>query len=111
MDGQYLRMQLQALFSPASAALGRLLRIHAVDTLSVERAQRLREQQRRVAPRQAAQRVTVPEPSPDAFHALYEQGWRWYALGDADYPPLLASIDDAPGVIAVLGDVSALHAP
>ncbi|MCK5885994.1 MAG: DNA-processing protein DprA, partial [Alcanivorax sp.] len=40
-----------------------------------------------------------------------EQGWRWLALGDADYPSLLARIADPPGVLAVRGCVEALNAP
>jgi DNA processing protein len=35
---------------------------------------------------------------------------RMLFLGGADYPPLLALLDDAPPVLAVLGEVGALHA-
>ena len=38
-------------------------------------------------------------------------GARLLFLGDADYPPLLAEIDAAPPVLAVLGDVAALAGP
>ena len=35
-------------------------------------------------------------------------GARWLMLGDAAYPPLLALLDDAPPVLAVLGDITCL---
>lgn len=38
-------------------------------------------------------------------------GARLIFLGDADYPPLLALLPDAPPVIAVLGDPALLHKP
>ncbi len=49
----------------------------------------------------------------EAVHELEyieKLGARLLLLGDAAYPPLLARLDDAPPVIAVLGDVSLLAA-
>jgi DNA processing protein len=48
-------------------------------------------------------------------HREFEQteklGGRLIFIGDPDYPPLLAQLDDAPPVIAVLGDAALLAAP
>jgi DNA processing protein len=41
---------------------------------------------------------------------LDDIGARLLFLGEADYPPLLAMLDDAPPVLAVVGDVACLHA-
>ncbi len=54
----------------------------------------------------------VPEPAAirrelDQLHRL---GARLLLLGEADYPALLATLDDAPAALAVLGDVAALAA-
>jgi DNA processing protein len=49
----------------------------------------------------------------DAMHELERTaalGARLLLLGDPAYPPLLAGLDDAPPVLAVLGDVSLLAA-
>jgi DNA processing protein len=61
----------------------------------------------------AGGRATVPViPSADEIgrelHALERLGARVLFHGDADYPPLLALLDDAPPAIIVLGDPAAL---
>jgi len=57
--------------------------------------------------------LRIPPPAEirrelDRHEAL---GARLIFLGDADYPPLLALLPDAPPVIAVKGDVALLHRP
>jgi DNA processing protein len=65
---------------------------------------------------QAGGKASPPStPSPADAHREFEQteklGGRLIFIGDADYPPLLADLDDAPPVIAVLGDAALLAAP
>ncbi|MGG5821847.1 DNA-processing protein DprA [Falsiroseomonas sp. HW251] len=43
--------------------------------------------------------------------ALARMGGRFVHLGDPDYPPLLALIEDAPPVLSVLGDATVLKRP
>lgn len=50
---------------------------------------------------------SVPEAERE-IDALHRLGGRFLTLGHAGYPPLLALLDDAPPVIAVLGNVGAL---
>ncbi|MSP02540.1 MAG: DNA-protecting protein DprA [Acetobacteraceae bacterium] len=45
------------------------------------------------------------------FDAVEKLGGRLIFAGDPDYPPLLAQLDDAPPVIAVLGDAALLSLP
>jgi DNA processing protein len=45
------------------------------------------------------------------FEQTAKLGGRLIFIGDPDYPPLLAQLDDAPPVIAVLGDVALLAQP
>jgi DNA processing protein len=45
------------------------------------------------------------------FEQTEKFGGRLIFMGDPDYPPLLADLDDAPPVIAVLGDAALLAAP
>lgn len=54
----------------------------------------------------AAERAVAEEAA-----ALARLGGRFLHLGDADYPPLLASLPDAPPVLSLLGDSAALLAP
>lgn len=52
-----------------------------------------------------AERIRVcgrPEAERE-FAVLKEKGGAWIAWGEADYPPLLAQIEDAPPLLAVLG--------
>lgn len=107
MDGQFKRLLLQALFSPSSAALGRALQQHRIASAPVSDFLPL-------LPAGLKERARLLDNTgnlPVYYEQLREQGWRWVALGDADYPPLLAQINDAPGVIAVRGSVEALNAP
>ncbi len=64
---------------------------------------------------QAGGRTSPPEvpTEADAARELERSmavGARLILLGDADYPPLLARLDDAPPVIAVQGDAACLSA-
>jgi DNA processing protein len=45
------------------------------------------------------------------FEQTAKLGGRLIFIGDPDYPPLLADLDDAPPVIGVLGDAALLAAP
>jgi DNA processing protein len=45
------------------------------------------------------------------FEQTEELGGRLIFMGDPDYPPLLAQLDDAPPVIGVLGDATLLAKP
>jgi DNA processing protein len=45
------------------------------------------------------------------FEQTAKLGGRLIFVGDPDYPPLLAQLDDAPPVIAVIGDVALLAQP
>nr|WP_255574814.1 DNA-processing protein DprA [Caldovatus aquaticus] len=68
-------------------------------------------------PRYPAPRGGPPlRPPPEAeaareWEALARLGGRFLFLGDPGYPPLLALAEDAPPVLAVLGDAAALAAP
>jgi DNA processing protein len=56
--------------------------------------------------------VAIPSPA-DAereLSAIGKLGARLVFAGQPDYPPLLALLDDAPAVLAVLGDVALLSA-
>ncbi|MCG8394864.1 MAG: DNA-processing protein DprA [Pseudomonadales bacterium] len=106
MDGQFKRLLLQALFSPSSAALGRALKQHRINAPVSDFLPLL--------PAGLKERANLLNNTGNLsvqFESLQEQGWRWIALGDPDYPSLLASINDAPGVIAVRGDPEILNAP
>ena len=54
-------------------------------------------------------------PSPEAAEREIERVHRLHGrllyLGEPDYPPLLALLDDAPPVLTVLGDLAALAGP
>jgi DNA processing protein len=45
------------------------------------------------------------------FEQVAKLGGRLIFIGDPDYPPLLAQLDDAPPVIAVFGDAALLAKP
>ena len=107
MDGQFKRLLLQALFSPSSAALGRALQQHKIGTTPVDHFLPL-------LPAGLKDRARLLDNTGNLsahYDQLREQGWHWIALGDRDYPELLAQINDPPGVLAVRGDVSVLSAP
>ena len=60
---------------------------------------------------------SIPPRIPSAADAKREfaqtaaLGGRLIFVGDADYPPLLAQLDDAPPVIAAMGDIELLAKP
>lgn len=105
MDGQLRRLALSAAFSPDSARLGRALR-----ELNPDRDDLLRFVPRLSAGGRARLLRDPGELMP-VRDSLAAHGWRWLALGDADYPSLLADLDDAPGVLAVRGDPATLGTP
>lgn len=93
MDGQYKRLLLQALFSPSSAALGRALKQQPIDRTALADYLPLLP-----AGLKARRKLLDNTGSLTAhYEHLREQGWYWLALGDADYPSLLAQLGDAPG--------------
>lgn len=105
MDGQMQRLALAISFERNSSLLGRLLREHeSIDRLWREPAL-LQPYRRRLSP-------VPPAGELDArLRALREQGWSLRALGDPDYPSLLAELADAPGILFVRGDPDCLRAP
>ncbi len=102
MDGQHARLSLALRFHTASPVLGRLLREHG----PVEHLIRQPELIARAVPATVPRRELAQWP---AFVA--SEGWRLIAFGDADYPPLLATLPDAPGMLFVQGDTELLQAP
>ncbi|MGB2247231.1 MAG: DNA-processing protein DprA, partial [Alcanivorax sediminis] len=107
MDGQFKRLLLQALFSPSSAALGRALQQLRINTAPVSHFLPL-------LPPGLKDRARLLDNTGNLtahYEQLREQGWRWIALGDKDYPELLSKIADPPGVLAVRGDVRVLSEP
>lgn len=102
MDAQLKRLALCAAFSPHSARLGRLLRDWSPDDTPLSHF-------RPWLPNN--NRLRQPEALRETLTALSSLGWRWLALGDDDYPPLLADLPDAPGVLAVRGDPAVIGAP
>ncbi|WP_290523619.1 DNA-processing protein DprA [Alcanivorax sp.] len=107
MDGQFKRLLLQALFSPSSAALGRALQHHRINADPVSNFLPM-------LPAGLKDRARMLDNTGNLtayYEQLQEQGWRWIALGDKDYPELLSRISDPPGVLAVRGDATVLNAP
>ncbi|MBM7335107.1 DNA-processing protein DprA [Alloalcanivorax marinus] len=105
MDPQLKRLALAAAFSPASGRLGRALRERSPDR------HRPLDYLKHLPPAGDARLLRDPETLAPVLHGLAAHGWRWLALGDDDYPPLLADLEDAPGVLAVRGDPAVLSAP
>ncbi len=62
----------------------------------------------RAGGRATAPRMPAPGDVRREMDRVAALGGRQLFLGDADYPALLARLDDAPAVIAVLGDVALL---
>lgn len=58
------------------------------------------------------QQIALPPPEAAAAEAaaLRRLGGRFLFLGDADYPPRLAEVPDAPPILSVLGDPAILAA-
>jgi DNA processing protein len=54
-------------------------------------------------------RVTSREEAERELAAAARMGAAFLALGEGAYPPLLATIDDAPPLLAVRGNVKSLH--
>ncbi len=110
MRDQLARLALAKAFDPASMQLGEALRRRPIDETPLTRyAEAL--PGRLPNPSERRRWLTAPESLEPQWRPLAAQGWRWLALGDEDYPPLLADLPDAPGVLAVLGEVSALARP
>lgn len=67
----------------------------------------------KLARRGGAARITVcrVEDAQAEIQACRARGIDLIALGEPDYPPRLQTIDDAPPIIAVRGDVAALSRP
>jgi DNA processing protein len=65
----------------------------------------------RAGGRAAPPRIPTRAEAEREVAALAALGGRFVMLGDADYPPLLALLDDAPPVLGVLGDPAALSLP
>lgn len=105
MHASLFRLALCAAFSPASARLGRALREHPPGSRALI-------DYRAHLPRGADPSPLLdPERLAAEHQTLWRRGWRWIALGDADYPALLADLPDAPGVLGVRGDPALLAAP
>lgn len=102
MDGQQARLSLALTFHTASPVLGRLLRKHG----PVEQLLRQPDLIARAVPATVPRRELAHWPD-----FVASEGWRLIALGDADYPPLLATLPDAPGILFVQGDAALLQAP
>lgn len=64
----------------------------------------------RAGGRRAGVKVVSPDIAERELEQLGALGGRMLVLGGPDYPPLLATLDDAPAVISVLGSVEALQA-
>ncbi|MBV9747550.1 MAG: DNA-protecting protein DprA [Acetobacteraceae bacterium] len=64
----------------------------------------------RAGGRQSPPTIVSPEEAESELRGTARLGGRLIFLGDPDYPPLLALLDDAPPAIAVLGDPAALAA-
>ncbi len=62
----------------------------------------------RTGGRQAPLDVPSPDEAADELQAIARLGARVMFVGQPDYPPLLALLDDAPPVIMVLGDPTVL---
>src|SRR5690606_7043407 len=104
MDGQHARLALALTFHTASPVLGRLLR----DAGGAEPLLRQPDLWRAHLP----PGIRAPTTPPEHWHGwLAREGWQLIAFGDADYPPLLATLPDAPGMLFVRGDASLLRAP
>nr|WP_237182438.1 DNA-processing protein DprA [Roseomonas marmotae] len=66
-------------------------------------------------PRHAARRAAPFTPFPQGeaereLDRLEGMGGRFLVWGEADYPPLLALLEDAPPMLAAIGDIGCLHA-
>lgn len=110
MDGKTLRLALATAYAGHSDTLGARLRpFPSIEDAFAERA--------RWWPDETAERRERLEAccAEAATYSWLTQpasaDWRLIALGDADYPPLLAQLADAPGVLFVRGDLTVLQRP
>jgi DNA processing protein len=108
MEGKALRLALACAFAGRSASLGKRLRPY----VSIEEAFSARN---RWWPRESSQCQQRLARFTNTSHPWLadssSQEWLLIALGDDDYPPLLAQLDDAPGVLFVRGNTGVLHRP
>lgn len=106
MDGQCLRLALALRFGRNSSALGRLLREQGpAGQLDPAALDPVLNPALRLAPLPHRHHLSAQ------LLQLRDAGWRLLALGDPEYPALLASLEDAPGVLFVRGDPACLAAP
>lgn len=107
-QGQLQRLLLSHRFGRASSALADLLAEHGgVDALPDD--PQLIEHY--LPPGLKGQALPAKPLLEQQLADLQRDGWRLLALGDPDYPPLLASISDPPGVLFVRGDPGCLVSP
>lgn len=106
MESQLKRLALCAAFSPDSARLGRALRENPVDDSPLESFHAWLP-----AKKTGARWLHDPQSLEEKLATLATDGWQWLALGDPNYPSLLADLTDAPGVLAVRGDPRVLSRP
>lgn len=105
MEGQERRLFFACRFGAASAALGRLITDHGtIDQVSLS-SQVLKAY---LPPSLENKSLAI---KPHTLDWLQKQQWQMIALGDPDYPPLLANISDAPGVLFVRGSLTVLQTP
>lgn len=110
MDGKALRLALACAFSGNSAALGARLRPFASAEEAL--AQRARWWPDETPERQQRLQQLCLDTSPHPWLTqVSSHDWQLIALGDANYPPLLAQLSDAPGVLFVRGDAMVMQRP
>lgn len=110
MDGKSLRLALASAYAGHSATLGARLRpFSSIEQAFAERARWWPDE---TPERQARLEHCCAAAEQHPWLAqTASQDWQLLALGDPDYPPLLAQLTDAPGVLFVRGDVSVLQRP
>ncbi len=106
MDTCFRRLLLCAAFSPDSPRLGQALRELSPDRDRLDRFCAY-------LPKNKSKNLLLNSSREleMQYQTLQAAGWRWLALGDDDYPALLADLPDAPGVIGVRGNPAALSRP
>lgn len=108
MEANAIRLALASAFAGRSAVLGKRLRHYSsIEHCWQDRQQWLSAESAGVNRRLQAH---LQAPHPWLSSAACDQ-WQLLALGDTAYPPLLAKLDDAPGVLFVRGDSQALLQP
>lgn len=108
MDGKALRLAMACAYAGHSAALGSRLRGY----VSIEAAYAARQQW---WPQESPDRQRKLAASCEAQYPWLQthdsHNWALLAIGDAAYPPLLAQLADAPGVLFIRGDAALLCEP